>query len=356
MDGAYKKKEKEEVMEMSDEQESLAPVTSDREARIAALAEKLAGLDESRLAEVEEWLGREAAGPLLSGAQPLTRRQLLAGALVGGAGLVVGGLGGGIIGNTIGDSQGAERARREAEARIAKLEGLVRLYETLEKVGIDAVIATGLAALDLIWKGVKAGGEALKQAVGLVDAGLVAIENSLPTLRTAVTLVEGLLSLLEGNLKLLQAQLAQVSGTLRPLTDALGGFLNDLIGRIPFGVGDAIIAANKRLIDLVSSLPNALEGMQNLLTALKNDWLVDDPNKGLKGRLLEPARGLVKGLSELLDKIGQGNSELDQKLLSPSRAALAERERIRKEISQYRAANALAWLTGEETPSPGGSV
>jgi len=341
---------------MSDGQGDLTLAASDREARVAALVEKLKALDESRLTEVEVWLGGEETGPSLPGPRMLTRRQLLTGAIAGGAGLIVGGLGGGIVGNAIGDSQGADRARREAEAKIARLEGLVRLYETLEKVGIDAVIATGLAALDLVWKGIKAGGEALKQAVGLVDAGLVAIENSLPTLRTAVTLVEGLLSLLDGNLKLLQAQLAQASGTLRPITDALGGFLNDLVGRIPFGVGDAIIAANKRLVELVSSLPNALEGMRNLLTSLKNDWLVDDPDKGLKGKLLEPARGLVKSLGELLDKIGQGNAELDQKLLSPGRAALAERERIRKEIAQYRAANALAWLTGEETPSPGGSV
>ncbi len=325
---------------MTDQEERAA-----LEARIAA---QLKALDVATLGKVDALIqgkGEEPATPSLSSPAGLTRRQLLAGAAVGGAALVAGGVGGGVLGATWGDVQGSGRVRQEAaktkqeaDKEIAKLQGLLRLYENLERIGIDSLVGAAIVALELAFKGVKEGVLALRQAVEAIESALGNLEAAFIPLRSGLGLAEGFLSVLRGQLKLLQSAVYEVTGKLSPLTDALGGFFAEVIGKIPFGVGDKILEANKRIGELIGGLPDALEGInQQLLVPLRTDWLAEDEDKGLKGRLLMPLRNnLLKPLAKYLGDVASFWSDLEARLFTPAKAAIAERDKMRQQITQYK--------------------
>ena len=87
----------------------------------------------------------------------LTRRQLITTAAAGGAAIVVAGLGGAAVGSAMTTAQ--------YEIELTKLRALVALYEQLEKVGIDAVIQTGMNV-------VRGALDALKGGVSLLRSGV----------------------------------------------------------------------------------------------------------------------------------------------------------------------------------------
>ncbi len=312
-----------------------------RETLEARLWERLRQMDAGRLQRLDAML---MAGDAPAGDGRLSRRGLVSGAAVAGISLVLGGAGGATAGVGWGDQRGAARQKAVDDEQIRQLRGLVALYEDLEKIGVDAVVGAGIAAAEAALKGLREGVTLLRKAAEAADAAAGAAESALPALRAGLVQAEGLVSVVNGQLKLLQAALYEASGKLAPVTDAIGAFLTDLIGKIPFGVGDRILEANRRLSQLVASLPATLEGLTNqLLTPLGADWLSEDDNKNLKGRLLTPVRqNLLKPLVQHLDALGGFLADLEAKLFAPGKQALSDRAKVRERITQYRAANGLA--------------
>lgn len=319
--------------------------TEERAKRVERLTDQIGSLGDIDLARLEAWLVAETGGVDQSGARSgVTRRQVLGGAVVGAASLVLGGLGGGALGAAWGDVQGAERVRVASEQEIQKLKGLIQLYEALEAIGIDAVVATAIGGLELTIKGLKDGVLSLRQAVEMADSLLQKVELSMPSLRAGLSVAEGFVSLLGGQLKLMQSALYEVTGKLSPVSDALGAFLSDLIAKIPLGVGDRILEANRRIGQLVGGLPEALEGInQQLLVPLRAGWLSDDESMNLNGRLLAPLRkSLLQPLLKHLDDLAGFLTDVENKLFAPAKSAISERAKVRDQIARYRAALGMA--------------
>ncbi len=304
------------------------------------ITERLKSCDENTLVQIEEVLEtiedgtREKAAPLGDG---VTRRQFLIGLTAGGAALVSTNVATGLAAGSLGLQAGRTAAGLESEAELMKLRGLVALYERLERVGIDSILSTGVAALAISLEGFEAAMMVLEKGVSLVDAGVSYFESSFPTIRRGLGIVERLLTSIENRLTQLQEVMSEVQEVVSPLSDAVGSFLSSLVERIP-GVGPAIVDALDRISALVGSLPLAVGDIRTeLVEPLRAEWFTDDEESGLKGRLLNPLQeDLLEPLKEFLGNLADGIDLWQKRLVTPVEVALRERELIREQIGEYK--------------------
>jgi hypothetical protein len=273
----------------------------------------------------------------------INRRQFLAGVTAGGAALVSTNLATGLVAGSLGTRTGQAVAQLESEAELLKMRGLLALYENLERVGIDALLSTGLAVFSLSLEGLETGITALESGVSLVDAGVTALEGAFPTVRRGLILVEGLFSNLESKVERLQELMSEVQEVVSPLSDAVGSFFSSLVERIP-GVGPAIVDALDRISELTGSLPDAIgEVRSRLLEPLREDWFTDDEESGLKGKLLNPLQDkLLEPLENHLGDLADAIDDWQGQLIDPVEDALSEREAIRQQIADYKAREGIA--------------
>jgi hypothetical protein len=304
------------------------------------IARRLDSSDMETLLRVEDLLktseGEEAEAPgLFRGG--ISRRQMLAGTLAGGAVLVSTNLATGLVAGSLGTRAGQAVAQLESEAELIKLRGLLALYENLEQVGIDALLSTGLAAVSLSLEGLEIAIGALEGGVGLVEDGVVFFESSFSAVRRGLTAVESLVLSLESRVRQLQDVMSEIQEKVSPLSDAVGSFFSSLVERIP-GVGPAIVDALDRISELVGSLPDSIGQIRTrLLEPLREDWFTDDEDNGLKGRLLNPLQeSLLEPLKTLLDELQDSIDNWQQQLVGPVEEALTERKAIKQQIADYK--------------------
>jgi hypothetical protein len=286
---------------------------------------------------VEEEEGESAQE--MEAAQQVSRRRFLTGALAGG---VVMAAGTGAVVWKVVDTQ-ADLTKATADDEIARLQGLVELYEKLERVGLDAIIQTGMAAVGLLFGGLELGAKGLKSGLELVEKGLSSIEKTFPTVRTGVEWVEMEVSALADGIDALQTTLGRVLDKASPITEALGDFVTFVLDKLPFGIGDKVQSVLGSLSELVSGIPELVEGINaHLLEPLRQEWFSNEKGKGLDDALLkplvahvfDPLEAHLGDLAGLIDAWQQG-------LVAPSQQAIEERAMIRRQIAQYKKEHGL---------------
>lgn len=317
-----------------------------RELLRSKIVERLDSCDEGSLLKIGEALdSMEDAGgeKQILFSEGITRRQFMLGVAAGGATLVSTSLATGLVAGSLGAKAGQAVAELESEAELIKLRSLLALYENLERVGIDAILSAGVAALSISLEGLEKGITALESGVGLVDAGVTALEETFPAMRRGLRVVESLLTSMENRVTQLQELMSEIQEVVSPLSDAVGSFLSALVERIP-GVGPAILDALDRISELVGSLPEAIGDVRSkLVEPLREDWFTDDEESGLKGRLLNPLQeNLLEPLKEFLDHLASAIDDWQEQLVNPIEQALTEREDIREQITRYREREGIA--------------
>ena len=124
--------------------------------------------------ELEEFLAEETQTE--DEQAQLSRRKFLTGAVAGGAAGLALATGTGVAVWKVSDAElVAAKGKAEAElsasqetavAELARMQGLVDLYEGLEKIGLDAVLKTGMTAVALPLEGVEAGRQGAQGRAG----------------------------------------------------------------------------------------------------------------------------------------------------------------------------------------------
>jgi hypothetical protein len=125
--------------------------------------------------------------------QLLNRRQFMRGAMAGGAAGLAVAAGTGVAVRKISDAEllAARRAaelelqaaRETAAAEVARLQGLLDLYEGLDKIGLDAILQAGIVALASPLAVVAKGAELLKAGLGWAEGAVQSLREALPTAR-----------------------------------------------------------------------------------------------------------------------------------------------------------------------------
>jgi len=287
--------------------------------------------------ETEEIMEEEDLVEEPETAEDMSRRKFLTGALAGGAAGLAVAAGTGAAVWMVGDRQ-ADRAKAAADDEIARLQGLVDLYEKLEGVGLDAIIHGGMAAVGLLFGGLEAGANGLKAGLELVEKGALSLEETFPIVRTGIEWVEKGVSALAGGIDALQNTLGRAIDKASPVTEALGDFVSLVLDKLPFGIGDQVRSVLETLSDLVGGIPELIEGINtHLLEPLRQDWFSLEEGKGLDDTLLKPlAERLFDPLEALLGDLVRLIDAWQQKLVAPSERAIEERAMIREQIAAYK--------------------
>jgi uncharacterized UPF0146 family protein len=259
----------------------------------------------------------------------VTRRQLITTAAVGGAALIAGAVGGTV-------ATTASLADKELE--ILKLRALVGLYENLEKVGIDAIIATGMNVIRSALEAVKAGVRLARDGVTATETALKNFQAMLDSLQSAAELATRALTELSQKFKAAESFVVAMLGTALPLAEAIANFFNELIKKIPFGVGAEISRAINALVDLIRAIPATLDTLLNqLLKPLREMFFPATGNATVKTNLFDPIiNNLLAPLKKFLTDVETLLDKWENNFTAPVQKALDERAKIRKQIVAMR--------------------
>ncbi len=263
----------------------------------------------------------------------MTRRQLLVAATAGGAALAAGALGGGAV--------GALTTRAQYELELKKLQALVALYTQLEKVGIDAVILTGMNIIGGALSTVKAGTRLIRDGVAAVQGALKAFQGKLDNLRQATDGATQVLTDLQQKFVAAQALVGGALGSALALTESIRNFFNTLIDRIPFGIGDKARGAIDALVNLIRAIPSAVDAITaQLLKPLNDLFFAGNSQPVVQTSLFDPiANNLLKPLDQFLGDVETALGQWEKDFVKPVQGALEERAQIRSQIDEYRKQN-----------------
>ncbi len=311
---------------------------------IERINERLQALDHETLLRLEELTEQVEANGKMLVPEGMTRRRFLQGALVGGAASLTVGVGGSLVAWKGGTAAGRTAAELEAAVETLKLKGLLALYENLERIELDAIVSTAIAAVGLLLNGVESGSLAIKGGLDAVEELLSDFEGVFPTIRAGIGWTERVISALADRLQALEDTIESVLERAEPITDALGSFFDSVLDLLPFGYGDKIRAILDRLGDLVTSIPETVEGVNTkLLEPLRRDWFSEEEGKGLKASLIDPiVTKLLDPLEAFLGRLAGLLGGWEEKLVKPVGEAISERDAIRTEIARYKTEEGLA--------------
>jgi hypothetical protein len=302
----------------------------------------------------EEQALAELLPPEAEDERQLNRRRFLTGAIAGGAAGLVVAAGGGVSVWKIADAEAQvahEAARRAAEAElqatrdtaaaeVARLQGLVALYEGLEKIGLDAILQTGVAALALPLEAVEAGANALKSGLEWAEKAVLSVREALPTARESFLWLEAQVLAVADGIEKLEAAMGKAldRATDNAVAAALKDFASMVLANLPFGLGDKIRGVLDGLVDLVTGVDELVTGINtHFLVPVREKWFPVEEEKDLGGTFLDPL--VVHILDPLKAHLADLSALADawqQKLVAPAEQALAERAHVREEIAQYK--------------------
>jgi hypothetical protein len=266
----------------------------------------------------------------------LSRRQFLTTAALSGAGMTATAIGGAVIGGMINQSA-AEVELARVRARLAKYEQVIALYEQLEKVGLDTILAAGMGI-------VRGALDAVKTGIQIVRAGIAAAETALKnfvtlieSFRAPADLVARVVTDLAQKFRIAEGIVTAALGTALPLAEAIANFFNALLQKIPI-VGDEIRRATTALSDLVRVIPLAIDAVLNqLLKPLRDNFFPAIGDPSVKVNLLDPtAKNLIDPLKKFLNDVETALARWETDFAKPVQTALDARAKIRQQIAQVR--------------------
>ena len=226
--------------------------------------------------------------------------------------------------------------------QLARHKELVSLYDQLEAAGLDSVVQSGLSAA--------AGG--LSAALGLgpvVAEGLTAagslldnFEQTLPTLREAMTwLGDQTVSLRLSLYAIETAARRTINAALTGLTSVFGGFASFVLDHLPFNIGGNVRATLDATQALFGGLTAALDGAdEKVLGAISP--LVSEGPQDLSRTLVTPLREKAFApAGQMVSALSEANKTFVEALESPARVALSQRADVRARLAAFRQTNGI---------------
>jgi hypothetical protein len=269
----------------------------------------------------------------------VSRRAFLSGTLAGGAAGIVAAAGTGLGVYKVFDARSQE-ALAAAESEVERLRGLVELYEKIEKVGLDGILQTGMAAVAVPLEVVQQGAELLKKGLEVIEAGVVAFREALPSTKEAFAWVKSQIETLADAIERLDSAMETVvdRATDNRVATTLGNALHWVLDRLPFHWGEKIRDAFDRVVTLIGQTDDLVRDVNSrLLEPVEQRWFPNDESGGLGPALLDPLVGRVLDpLEEHLGKLAALVDAWQATLVAPAQKAMGERRQIREEIALYR--------------------
>lgn len=231
----------------------------------------------------------------------------------------------------------------DARNRLGILGGLVALYQQLDDADMGEIIEGGLGAV----------GEKIGELVGgtpALIAGLDQGQLALGEVEAHIPLLDNGRAWLDAQGTKLQGFYGEVEARLQRAVDRVGDFFamladwfEGLRKWLPFGVGDKAADVMSALTALLAETPGTISGLDTNLAQPLDVWLKRiDGEPALTRALVRPMRdGVITQARTTIDQTNALAATYEANLAAPSRAALANRQTLRRQIADYRAQNQI---------------
>ncbi len=317
-----------------------------REALLQQINAELALMDDASLALLAQRLRTTQTAPAQrSGShespaqeQGIDRRQFLRTVFGVGALGAVATAGVGYAAWEFGGLRERTQAELELGAEIVQLRGLLALYDALEQVGLDDIVESGLEAASGGLRLLEKGADVLNGGLQAVEDFLRKLDEAFPDMQTGIAVVEAGVSFLADGLQRLEDILSDFMEPAQPVTTAISKFVDQVLGYLPFGVGDTIRQGLQTIAELMTSIPEHVEAVNSaLLEPLRERWFNTDPEQGLlSGLFAVLINRVLDPLEAHLTAISAFSETWQDKLALPARAAIAHRQQLRVELQGQR--------------------
>lgn len=234
-----------------------------------------------------------------------------------------------------------QRQLTAANVQLEIYKGLVGLFDTLDKIGIDSVIGAALNAYAATLAALEGGVAALREGIVTAENALDSFERAFASIRSALTASEAAWSNVGALLKNAQELIAQATSPILPFVDQARKFFDDLLSKVPFGAGESARQTINGVVGLMAGVPAALDEFDNgLLRVLREEWFSDDNARSLEATLTKPiVNGVLEPLRKFLDGVGATVNSWEAQVTKPVNNALSQREIVYKQIIEYREQN-----------------
>lgn len=221
----------------------------------------------------------------------------------------------------------------DLKAKNSDLQDLIGLYQQLEAVGIDQIIASALAAVGVPLLAIQNVRLALMTGVGLAARVLQDIENHLPLVAAGLDWLQQQVNTLAQGIRAFQTALAVSADT--PTTKAIADFISQLLDMLPFGAGQNIKLSLQAMGEVFNHLPDLLNNVSAMVIEPVRAWVGSGQQGGLRETLLRPLREQVLAPAQQIVANAENlNGVYNQQLAQPVQSALERRARVRIEINK----------------------
>jgi exonuclease VII small subunit len=238
---------------------------------------------------------------------------------------------------------GAQAQLAATQVQLEVYKGLVGFYETLDGIGIDSIITNALNTYQATLNALGSGVDALKAGIVTAENALDSFEQGFASIRSALDAAENAWANVSALFKNAQDLIKNATSPLLPLVDQATKFFSDLLGKIPFGVGDSVQQTINGIIGLIVAIPSAGDVLQNgLFKTLRDGWFSDDNARTLETRLAKPiTNSVLEPLRTFLDKVDSTLQAWETQVSKPVNDGLAQRKILQQQINDYKKKNNL---------------
>ena len=226
----------------------------------------------------------------------------------------------------------------ESSDRVTLLTGLVSLYDQLEAVNMETVVAAGIAAVGGPLTGLLDRIPSVQEGLAAGQLALAEFEEHIPLMDNGRRWLSTHLQKVSGFYQLVENVLRETVETAGSFLENLGQWFQDVLRWLPFGMGDTAARIVEALTNLLSETPNTINGLHTNLVQPLDVWLDGEgDDMPLRRRLLKPIR--EQALQPAGEALGQAQaiqSTYQAQLVEPVQAVASSRQTIRDLISQYR--------------------
>ena len=236
----------------------------------------------------------------------------------------------------------AQTALDSANARLARSSELINLYNQLEGVGLDHVVASGLGVLGGALAGLGGPLGLLRDGLDAAHGLLTAFEQTLPDFNGAMAwLGQQVVNIRVALWAVETAAQQAANSTLSGVTAVFGGFVGFVLDHLPFNIGANV----RQTLNQVQSLLQSVTAMSDQApeqVLLKISRYVDDGPQGWKQALITPLRlNTLTPAGDVLAGVAGASDAFKTSLHDPATAALQQRQALRDQIASFRSAHGL---------------
>jgi len=226
----------------------------------------------------------------------------------------------------------------DLRARCATSEELNGLWASLDDLGLDDIVSSGLAVVQIPLAAVVRVAGLLGLGLQVGRAAIQSFVNSLPKPRAGMTWLSQQVDRLADALEDLALKLQEAVDPDNKVTAMVTSFVLWLLDKLPFGAGDQAKAGLESMENIVNSLPVLTDGIVSDVITPIAGWFGTDDEESFDGLLFNPIRGDVfQKADDIIEQVATLEQRFNEELLEPVQAALENRQALRQQIAEAQA-------------------